>query len=147
MPLVSITRLHLRGYRHLFAFAWWSRKSALQAQRSPGFLGGHLYAAPMRCTFWTVTVWANEDAMRSFRAAGDHRVVMPKLQDWCDEAAVGHWEQPDAAVPAADEVLRRMQTIGRASRLRYPSAAHSEGKTVPDGRPPSGGGPLPPHGA
>ena len=147
MPLVSITRLHLRGFRHLLAFGWQSGKSARQAQRSPGFLGGRLYARPMRRTFWTTTVWESEAAMRAFRATGDHRLVMTRISDWCDEAAVAHWEQPDATAPAADEVLRRMQSIGRAVRLRHPSPAHAEGKTVPDGRLPSGGGPLPPRGA
>jgi hypothetical protein len=147
MPLVSITRLHLRSFRYLFAFGWLSAKSARQAQRSAGFLDGWLYAEPMRCTFWTVTVWENEAAMRAYRASGDHRLVMPKLQDWCDEAAVGHWEQLDATVPVADEVLQRMKTIGRPLRLRHPSPTHTEGKTVPNGRLPSGGGPLPRRGA
>ena len=114
------------------------RKASAALARIP------LYAVPLRRTFWTVTVWETEDAMRAFRASGDHRLVMPKLQDWCDEAAVGHWEQPDAAIPAADEVLRRMQTVGRPLRLRHPTPAHAAGKTVPDGRLPAGGGPLPP---
>jgi hypothetical protein len=35
-----------------------------------------------------VTVWLNRDAMAEFRRSGPHLKAMPKLLDWCDEAAV-----------------------------------------------------------
>jgi hypothetical protein len=38
-------------------------------------------------------------AMNGYRASGAHRATMPKLQHWCDEAAVAHWEQDAAALP------------------------------------------------
>ena len=144
MPLVSITRLRLRGFRFLPAFAWQSGKSATQAQRSPGFLGGALSADPLRLTFWTVTVWENEAAMRAFRGSGEHQRVMPRLAGWCDEASVAHWEQADATVPDPGEMLRRMQSGGRPSRLAHPSPDHAAGRVAADGRTPARPAPLRP---
>ena len=147
MPFVAITRLRLRGFRYLLPFAWQSRLSARQAERSAGFLGGEVSGNPLRLTFWTVTLWENEAAMRAFRASGDHQRVMPRLADWCDEASVTHWEQADASIPGADEMLRRMQSGGRPLRVRHPSPDHAAGRAAADGRPPPRGTPLRPRGA
>lgn len=50
--------------------------------------------------------------------------LMVKLLDWCDEASVVHWDQQDATLPAWGEAYRRMVGEGRASKVRFPSAAH-----------------------
>jgi hypothetical protein len=146
MPLVSITRLRLRGYRFLLPFMWHAGKSAAQAQRSPGYRTGALSSDVRWLTFWTVTAWENEAAMRSFRAAGDHQRAMSRLAEWCDEASVAHWEQVDAAVPSPNEVLRRMQS-GRPLRVAHPSPDHAAGRVAADGRAPKHLAPLPPRSA
>ena len=145
MPWVSITRLHLRRYRFLLPFAWRSHLAARQAERSKGFLAGAVFGDPLRRTFWTMTVWQDEAAMRTYRAAGDHRHVMTRLADWCDEAAIAHWQQRDATVPGPEEMLRRMQSTGRVSRVNHPTAGHAGGKTVPDARAPGRGARLTPN--
>ena len=147
MPVIAVTRLRLRGYRYLLPFALQSRRSARQAEHSPGFLGGMLSANPLRLTFWTVTAWENTAAMHAFRAASDHQRVMPRLADWCDEASVAHWDQDDARIPDPAEALKRMRTAGRVSRLRHPSPDHTAGRIAADGRPPARGARLRPRGA
>src|SRR5262249_6769814 len=137
-------RLRLRSYRHLPSFVRQARLSSEQASRSPGFLAGAVFGSPLRKTFWTLTVWKDEAAMRGFRSAGDHRYVMTRISDWCDEAAVAPWQQRDASVPGSEEMLHRMQSMGRVSRVSHPTPGHAEGKTVPDGRPPGRGVPLKP---
>lgn len=144
MPLISVTRLRIRTPRFLPGFAWHTWRSTRQAQQSPGFLGGQLAADAPRRTFWTITAWLDEEAMRTYRIAGAHKRAMPKLLDWCDEAAVVHWQQDSAQLPAAAEALRRMLTEGRTSKLRHPSLAHGAGNTAPDGKPPAVGLPLQP---
>ena len=134
--LVSITRLRLRSFRYLVPFAWQSRLCAQQAARSPGFLGGQLSGEVLHLTFWTMTVWENEAAMRGFRASGAHQRVMPMLAQWCDEASVTHWEQEMPDVPGPDETLRRMQAGGRPLKVRHPSPDHAAGKIAADDRPP-----------
>jgi hypothetical protein len=73
--------------------------------------------------FWTRTLWTDERSMRAFMFAPAHRRVMPKLLQWCDEAAVTHWLQGSPEPPPWQEVHRRLQQEGRASKVDHPSAA------------------------
>jgi hypothetical protein len=49
---------------------------------------------------------------------------MPKLLEWCDEAAVVHWTQDCDQEPDWEEAHRRMRREGRASKVNHPSEAH-----------------------
>jgi hypothetical protein len=146
MPLVSLTRLRLRGFRYLLQFGWQSHRISRQAEHAPGFVAGQVYADPLRLTFWTVTVWENEAAMRGFRASGAHQAVMPRLGHWCDEASVAHWNQPGSKVPETSIALRRMQAEGRPLRVRFPSPDHAAGRIAADNRAPVRGTQLSPTG-
>lgn len=53
---------------------------------------------------------------------GSHRQAMSKLMEWCDEAAIVHWNQTTAELPTIQEAHRRMQAEGRPSKVKYPSA-------------------------
>jgi hypothetical protein len=136
MPHVSLTRLRLRSIRFFPGFAFHTSRSAWQLRTADGFLGGQLCAMDGGRTFWTITLWADEQAMRRYRNTAAHKAAMPKLIDWCDEAGIAHWTQADATLPSPDEALRQMIAIGRQSKVRNPSAGHAAGNMVPDGRPP-----------
>lgn len=131
MPFVSVTRLHIRSARFLPWFVYHTWRSARQIRRAPGFLDGRLALGGTR-SFWTVTSWLNEAAMRAYRNADAHMRAMPKLMDWCDEAAVAHWEQDAAALPGMVEAQRRMIADGRPSKVRHPSEAHATGRIPAD---------------
>jgi hypothetical protein len=75
-------------------------------------------------TFWTRTVWRDEKAMHAFLIASPHRLAMPHLLDWCDEASVVNWMQDGAEPPSLAEAHRRMLLEGRPSKVRHPSEAH-----------------------
>jgi hypothetical protein len=122
MPLVSITRLRVRSWTYLPAFFVAAVQSALQARRATGNLSVSILREA-RNTFWTCTFWTDEAAMKAFMLSGSHRTVMPKLLEWCDEASVGRWTQDSAEQPTWDEVHRRMQRDGSASRVNHPSEA------------------------
>ncbi|HKV41560.1 MAG TPA: DUF3291 domain-containing protein [Blastocatellia bacterium] len=124
MPFVSVTRLRLRSRRYLPPFLWHSTKSARQAEHAAGFLDGKLLFEAKN-TFWTVTLWEDEAAMRAYRNAASHRAVMPKLIEWCDEASVTHWSQETKAVPDWQEAHRWIAANGRPSKVKYPSIAQS----------------------
>jgi hypothetical protein len=62
--------------------------------------------------------------MREFMLTGAHRQAMGKLAYWCDEAAVVHWNQQDARLPAWHEAWLRLQREGRKSKVLYPAPAH-----------------------
>ena len=122
MPLVSITRLRVRSLRYLPAFIAYSLGVAHQAKSAPGNLAVSLLGE-LNFAFWTRTLWADERAMRGFMVSGAHRSVMPRLPNWCDEAAVAHWDQESLDPPSWQEVHRRMLQDGRPSPVDHPSEA------------------------
>jgi hypothetical protein len=122
MPFVSVTRLRVRALRFMPPFIVYALSSSQQARKSAGFLGGALMRDNWKA-FWTVTVWRDAKAMEAYRIAGIHRVAMPKLLNWCDEASVMHWTQASADVPVWPEAYGRMVAGGRASKVNNPSQA------------------------
>ncbi|HEV2575714.1 MAG TPA: DUF3291 domain-containing protein [Acidobacteriaceae bacterium] len=124
MNWVSVTRLRVRSVRFLPGFAWYAWRSTQQVKRAAGFLGGALLG-DREWTFWTLTVWESQAAMRAFMTAGAHKQAMVKLLEWCDEASVAHWEQEGETVVSWEEADRRMRATGRASKVRHPSERHA----------------------
>lgn len=123
MPHNSITRLRLRSLFSLPAFARETRVIAEQLRAAPGFLGGAVLAEG-RLVFWTRSAWESTDAMKAFRDTGAHRDSMPKLVDWCDEAAVA---QCDGEVLTDWKAIHTfLSEKGRLSRVRKPTKAHQE---------------------
>ncbi len=123
MFFVSVTRLRIRSWRFMPGFIL----KAFQTSRQAGAASGNLTVRVLRDsgnTFWTLTVWDSESSMRKYMLANPHGGVMKRLLDWCDEAAVVHWTQETADVPAWPEAYRRLQQEGRRSKVRNPSAAH-----------------------
>ena len=120
MPLVSITRLRVRSFRYLPAFLLGSLRSAREAKTASGNLAVSVLS-DANLAFWTRTLWTDERAMRAFMFAPAHRRVIPKLLQWCDEAAVTHWLQDSLEPPSWQEVHRRLQHEGRTSKVDHPS--------------------------
>jgi hypothetical protein len=120
LTLVSITRLRVRSLRYLPAFLLGALRSAREAKNAPGSLAVSVLS-DANLAFWTRTLWTDERSMRAFMLAPAHRAVMPKLLQWCDEAAVAHWLQESLAPPPWEEVHRRLQNEGRISKVDHPS--------------------------
>jgi hypothetical protein len=135
MALVSVTRLRIRSWRYLLPFALYSLRATGQARRSAGFLGGWVGSSGNRA-FWTVTVWTDEAAMKRYRDNGVHKAAMPKMLDWADEGAMARYEQPAPEPPDGAGSYTALLSRGRTSKVRRPTAAHTAGKTAPDGRVP-----------
>lgn len=124
MPLISVTRLRVRSFIFLPQFFWDSFKSIRQAERSIGFLGGRLLVN-RKHVLGTMTTWKDEAAMNAFRIGGAHRKAMPKLLNWCDEAAVLHWIQESSEIPSWQEAHQRMKEDGKLSKVYHPSPAQA----------------------
>ena len=122
--IVSVTRLRVRSIRYLPEFLWYTFRSQNQVARASGFRGGRLLVDAHR-TFWTMTTWDDERAMKAFRGTGAHAAVMPKLFSWCDEAAYTHWLAADEKLPEWPEAHERLQSEGRLSRVAQPSPDHN----------------------
>ncbi len=123
MAFFSLTRLRIRSMRFLPLFLAHMLTTLRQVKRARGFRRGSLLA-DRHWTFWTLTAWDNEESMRQYMTTGSHKKVMPRLLDWCDEASVAHWTQPENELPTWDDADRRMREIGRPSKVRHPSPHH-----------------------
>ena len=121
--LVSVTRLHLRSLRFMLPFIVYSLRSITQAKRSPGNVAADALRG-QDGAFWTRSVWRDIESMRAFMTSGAHKQAMPKLLDWCDEAALVHWDQDTTMLPEWDEAHRQLVTHGPRSKVRHPSPAH-----------------------
>jgi hypothetical protein len=62
--------------------------------------------------------------MRGFMLAPPHGPAMRKLLNWCDEAALVHWSQPETELPSWTEAHARMQREGRTSKVHHPTEDH-----------------------
>jgi len=88
---ISVTRLHLKGKRKLPVFFWHTIKSIRQAKKAEG----HLYSSVDKegwLTFWTLTIWENEDYMRDYRKKGSHLKAMKVSKDIASELDYINWE-------------------------------------------------------
>ena len=104
-------------------FFFYALRSARQAAHSGGNLATRLLRDRNR-TFWTATLWNSEVEMKRFMLVGAHGSAMRRLLHWCDEAALVHWTQENAALPFWSEAHARLQTEGRPSKVNYPSSTH-----------------------
>lgn len=119
----SVTRLRVRSLRYVPAFLWITFLSQRQVARAPGFLGGRLLM-DAGWTFWTLTTWESERAMKAFRGAEPHARAMPRLVEWCDEASYAHWISAEGFVPSWLEGYEHLVSEGRLSRVAHPSPSH-----------------------
>jgi len=125
MVFVSITRLRIRSLRFMPRFVIHAVGSVRQTRQADGFVAGSLLRDRKR-TFWTMTVWRDQAAMRAFMSSGAHLRAMPKLLDWCDEASVAHWTQSETTPPDWATADARMRAEGRPSKVRHPSPNHNQ---------------------
>jgi heme-degrading monooxygenase HmoA len=121
--LASVTRLRVRLPRYLPAFLWYTFLTRRQLIRATGFRGGRLLLDAKR-TFWTLTLWNTERDMKAYRGSNAHAKVMPRLAEWCDEAAYAHWTQNDDFVPSWQSAFEHLEKEGRLSKVAHPSLDH-----------------------
>ena len=141
MPVVSVTRLHLRSLRFVPSFLVYTVRASLQVRRAPGYLGGW-GSNEWPFGFWTATTWSDLAALRAFRNGEPHLTAMRKLLHWCDEASFTHWVQDRRDVPTPAEAYRRLAEAGSVSKVAHPSPRQQAGRTVGDA-PPTRPGPIP----
>jgi len=129
VPTVSVTRLHLRSPRFLLPFFLRTHRSRRQATRAPGNLGVRVRKTD-GLAFWTLTLWRDMVAMRSFVMASPHREAMQKLANWCDEAAFAHWDLDINDLPTWDIAVDKLRVSGHLATVQHPSEKHKAGEIV-----------------
>jgi hypothetical protein len=129
MPIVSVTRLHVRSVRFLPVFFWYTNKSLRQARQTSGNLGVKLRKTK-GLAFWTLSMWENNGAIRTFVSASPHKEAMRRLPYWCDEASFADWEQNATNWPSWEQAGEKLSAAGRLASVLYPSKQHKAGNLV-----------------
>lgn len=110
--VVVATRFVVRHRRHTLPFLRSSLASGREAQEVPGFLGGTVLADLWNRRFWTVSVWASPEAVRSYGSAPAHAEAMRQTEHWAAEAQVERWRTDAAKVPSLAETAKKLGVPG-----------------------------------
>ena len=130
MPFISVTRLRVKSIFFLLPFIRANEASVKEIKKSKGFLKGK-ELIDKKLTFWTITIWENEESMKEFRSSTSHRIAMQHLPKWCDEASYHHWVQEETEFPTWDNISEKLYSEGRLSKVRNPSKAQVENQFPP----------------
>ena len=124
MLYVSVTRLRVKSIFFLIPFMRANELSVRELKVSKGLLKGK-ELIDKRLTFWTITIWENEESMKRFKASLSHRNAMKYLPKWCDEASYHHWIQEENEFPTWTTISEKLFTEGKLSILKNPSTAQN----------------------
>ncbi len=130
MPFVSVTRLRVKSIFFLLPFMKANEASVKELKTSNGLLKGK-ELIDKKLTFWTITLWDNQESMKVFRNSLSHRIAMQHLPKWCNEASYHHWIQEDDEFPFWDTISKKLFSEGRLSKVKNPSKAQIENHFPP----------------
>lgn len=130
MPFVSVTRLRVKSIFFLIPFIRANEASVKEIKVSKGLLKGK-ELIDKKLTFWTITIWENEESMKGFRGSLPHKNAMRQLPRWCDEASYHHWVQEENEFPTWNTISEKLYSEGRLSKVRNPSKAQIENQFPP----------------
>jgi len=108
------SRLPLLAHRSIPGFLLDAMRIRGQLAHAPGLIGYALNAQPARKTFWTISVWADEQSLSKFAAADPHRALTKELQPHMGQSHFEFFPISGADLPLDwDEVRRRLATAGK----------------------------------
>ena len=110
MAVIVVTRLRLRDPAVLDEFFAAAVALLEQAQSSDGNLGADALAEANNA-WWSCTAWRDRESMRRFVDTDPHRSTEARLDDWCDEATFGDWEQNRAELPDWQTAYRQLVDV------------------------------------
>jgi hypothetical protein len=123
MYFISVTRLRIRSIIYLPKFLLANEATIRSIKKIEGFITGK-ELIDKKLTFWTITLWESDQAMKYFRNNDPHKSAMRKLPEWCDEGAYVHWLQEDAEIPPWDLIYKKLIVDGKLTKVKRPSIQH-----------------------
>jgi quinol monooxygenase YgiN len=116
VPVIVVTRLRLKDPSLLDEFFNAAVALFEQATSSEGNLGADALAEANN-TWWSCSAWRDRASMRSYVDTEPHRTTRARLDDWCDEATFGDWEQDESSLPDWQTAYRRLVDDGVSATL------------------------------
>ena len=116
-PLIMGSRFELKSAWRSPAFFANAMRIWLQARRSPGIVGVSLRAYPLRGTFWTLSAWVDEAALRTFAGTDPHAAIVRHVRPWARTATFRFWSVP------ADKIAPKQLWADAEARITSPDPA------------------------
>lgn len=106
--VIVVTRFVVRRRCDTMRFLSAALLSARETEEVPGFLGGTVLADLWNRRFWTVSVWASPEAVRSYGSAPAHAEAMRRTKDRATESQVERWRTSATEVPTLADTAKRL---------------------------------------
>ena len=97
--LVMAARLPLARYRDVPAFLRGTVAIRRQLARADGLIGYTLDAKLLTKTFWTLSVWRDEQALNTFARSAPHDDIVRSVRPHVDSSVFVTWTEPGTGVP------------------------------------------------
>jgi hypothetical protein len=65
-------------------------------------LGVSLRAQPLRRSYWTLSAWTDQAALRAFARTEPHRTIMRRVGPWAKTATFRFWTVPGGELAPAE---------------------------------------------
>ncbi|MWA01721.1 DUF3291 domain-containing protein [Actinomadura sp. LD22] len=104
---VMASRLEVRSLRHVPGFLLASMSLLRQARRADGAHGVALRAQLLKRTFWTLSAWRDQKAIRAYAAAEPHRSTMRAKRAVMRDSTFVFWQAKATDLPITWEEARR----------------------------------------
>lgn len=107
--LALLSFLPLKHYRTVPKFFWLTIQTQRQLSKSKGLLGYSLLAQPLRRTFWTLSVWQDQQSLMDFVRQIPHSRIMQSLAPHMGKTQFVQWKLAASAIPPAwKEAIARL---------------------------------------
>ncbi len=107
--LVLLSYLPLKSYGRVLPFFVYTAQVVKQLAAAEGLVGYSLLARPLSKRFWTLSVWKNGEALRTFVQHPPHLRIMAALAPHMDQTRFVRWTVKGSQLPIPwDDALRRL---------------------------------------
>jgi len=97
--VVMASRLELRRYRDVPGFLRAAMALRRELRTADGAVGLALAAQPLRKTFWTLSAWRDDAALRGYTRNPTHVAVMRRYHDRMAQATFRTWTEAAGTAP------------------------------------------------
>jgi quinol monooxygenase YgiN len=105
--------LPLKQGRRLPLFVVYTWRIIRQLKSARGLIGYTLRAQLLAKSFWTLSAWESEAAMRAFVQAPPHREIMAALAPYMGQTSFNQWTLKGVELPLRwDDAFRRIREPG-----------------------------------
>jgi hypothetical protein len=106
-----LSYLPLKSYWRIPVFFFYTAQVVRQLASAEGVLGYSVLAHPLSKQFWTLSVWKNDAALRTFVQYPPHVRIMTDLTPHMGETRFVRWTVRGAHLPLSwDDALRRFSS-------------------------------------